>query len=98
MIGQIVEGFCSRGKALDSRKWKNATRSHPRMLPTGSAKTALLPAILGDVNAGGGGAPIERENEGEMDHFVTIEKKKGKKKRHRKRKIRTSRKLKYRGR
>ena len=45
------------------------------MLPTGSAKTALLPAILGDVNAGGGGAPIERENEGEMEHFVTIEKK-----------------------
>ena len=43
------------------------------MLPTGSAKTALLPAILGDVNAGGGGAPIERENEGEMEHFVTIE-------------------------
>ena len=46
------------------------------MLPTGSAKTALLPAILGDVNAGGGGAPIERENEGEMEHFVTIEKRK----------------------
>ena len=46
------------------------------MLPTGSAKTALLPAILGDVNAGGGGAPIERENEGEMDHFVTIENRK----------------------
>ena len=45
-------------------------------LPTGSAKTALLPAILGDVNAGGGGAPIERENEGEMEHFVTIEKRK----------------------
>ena len=44
--------------------------------PTGSAKTALLPAILGDVNAGGGGAPIERENEGEMDHFVTIENRK----------------------
>ena len=60
------------------------------MLPTGSAKTALLPAILGDVNAGGGGAPIERENEGEMDHFVVIEKKK--KKRQRKRKIRTGRK------
>ena len=36
------------------------------MLPTGNAKTALLPAILGDVDdAGGGGAPIERENEGE---------------------------------
>ena len=48
------------------------------MLPTGSAKTALLPAILGDVNAGGGGAPIERENEGEMEHFVTIEKKRKK--------------------
>ena len=46
------------------------------MLPTGSAKTALLPAILGDVNAGGGGAPIERENEGEMEHFVTIENRK----------------------
>ena len=47
------------------------------MLPTGSAKTALLPAILGDVNnAGGGGATIERENEGGMDHFMTIEKKK----------------------
>ena len=46
------------------------------MLPTGSAKTALLPAILGDVNAGGGGKPIERENEGEMDHFVTIENRK----------------------
>ena len=60
------------------------------MLPTGSAKTALLPAILGDVNAGGGGAPIERENEGEMEHFVTIENRK--KKRHRKKKIRTSRK------
>ena len=45
-------------------------------LPSGSAKTALLPAILGDVNAGGGGAPIERENEGEMDHFVTIENRK----------------------
>ena len=42
------------------------------MLPTGSAKTALLPAILGDVtNAGGGGAPIERENRG--DHFIAIE-------------------------
>ena len=60
------------------------------MLPTGSAKTALLPAILGDVNAGGGGKPIERENEGEMDHFVTTENRK--KKRQRKRKIRTSRK------
>ena len=46
------------------------------MLPTGSAKTSLLPANVGDVNAGGGGAPIERENEGEMDHFVVIEKKK----------------------
>ena len=47
------------------------------MLPTGSAKTALLPAILGDVNnAGGGGAPIERENEGGMDHFMVIEKRK----------------------
>ena len=46
------------------------------MLPTGSTKTALLPAILGDVNAGGGGAPIERENEGEMEHFVTIENRK----------------------
>ena len=45
------------------------------MLPTGSAKTAFLPAILGDVNnAGGGGAPIERENEGGMDHFIAIEK------------------------
>ena len=65
----------SRGK-LESRKWKNTTRRHPRMLPTGSAKTALLPAILGDVNAGGGGAPIERENEGEMEHFVTIENRK----------------------
>jgi hypothetical protein len=40
------------------------------MLPTGSEKTELLPAILGDVNAGGGGAPIERENEGEMDHLA----------------------------
>ena len=60
------------------------------MLPTGSAKTALLPAILGDVNAGGGGAPIERENEGGMDHFMAIENKE--KKRHRKRKIQTSRK------
>ena len=40
--------------------------------PTGSTKTALLPAILGDVNnAGGGGAPIERENGG--DHFIAIE-------------------------
>ena len=38
------------------------------MLPTGSATTVLLPAILGDVNdAGGGGAPVERENGG--DHF-----------------------------
>ena len=45
--------------------------------PTGSAKTALLPAILGDVtNAGGGGAPIERENGGGMDHFMAIENKK----------------------
>ena len=44
------------------------------MLPTGNAKTALLPAILGDVDdAGGGGAPIERENEGEKDHFMAIE-------------------------
>ena len=51
------------------------------MLPTGSAKTALLPAILGDVNAGGGGAPIERENEGEMEHFVTIENRKKKRQR-----------------
>ena len=42
------------------------------MLPTGSAKTALLPAILGDVNnAGGGGAPIERENGSGMDHFFS---------------------------
>jgi len=39
-------------------------------------KTALLPAILGDVNAGGGGAPIERENEGEMEHFIAIENRK----------------------
>ena len=47
------------------------------MLPTGSAKTALLPAILGDDNnAGGCEAPIERENEGEMEHFVTIENRK----------------------
>ena len=47
------------------------------MLPTGSAKTALLPAILGDDNnAGGGEAPIQRENEGGMDHFMAIEKKK----------------------
>ena len=39
------------------------------MLPTGSAKTALLPAILGDDNnAGGGGTPIERENEGGREH------------------------------
>ena len=39
------------------------------MLPTGNAKTALLPSILGDVNnAGGGGAPIERENEGGREH------------------------------
>jgi len=54
------------------------------MLPTGSAKTAFLPAILGDVNnAGGGGAPIERENEGGMDHFMAIENKE--KKRQRKR-------------
>ena len=59
------------------------------MLPTGSAKTALLPAILGDVtSAGGGGAPIERENEGGMDHFMDIEKRE--KKRQRKRKIRTT--------
>ena len=44
------------------------------MLPTGSAKTAFLPPILGDFNdAGGGGAPIERENEGGMDHFMAIE-------------------------
>ena len=43
-----------------------------RKEPTGSAKTALLPAILGDVNnAGGGGAPIERENGG--DHLMAIE-------------------------
>ena len=63
------------------------------MLPTGSAKTALLPAILGDVNnAGGGGAPIERENEGGMDHFMAIENKE--KKRQRKRKIQISRILK----
>jgi hypothetical protein len=45
--------------------------------PTGSTKTALLPANLGDVNnAGGGGAPIERENGGGMDHFMAIENKK----------------------
>ena len=78
------------GESARESKVENTTRRHPRMLPTGSAKTALLPAILGDVNAGGGGKPIERENEGEMDHFVTIENRK--KKRQRKRKIRTSRK------
>ena len=62
------------------------------MLPTGSATTALLPAILGDVNnAGGGGAPIERENGGGMDHFMAIEN--TEKKRQRRRKIHTSRKL-----
>ena len=62
------------------------------MLPTGSAKTVLLPAILCDVNnAGGGGAPIERENEGGMDHFMAIEN--TEKKRQRRRKIHTSRKL-----
>ena len=61
------------------------------MLPTGSAKTAFLPAILGDVNnAGGGGAPIERENEGGMDHFMAIEN--TEKKRRRKKKVHTSRK------
>ena len=60
-------------------------------IPTGSAKSAFLPAILGDVNnAGGGGAPIERENEGGMDHFMAIENKE--KKRQRKRKIQISRK------
>ena len=42
--------------------------------PTGSTKTALLPANLGDVNnACGGGAPIERENGGGMDHFMAME-------------------------
>ena len=61
------------------------------MLPTGNAKTALLPAILGDVNnPGGGGAPIECENGGGMDRFMAIEN--TEKKRLRKRKIHTSRK------
>ena len=67
---------CNGGESARESRVENTTRRHPRMLPTGSAKTALLPAILGDVNAGGGGAPIERENEGEMDHFVTIENRK----------------------
>ena len=61
------------------------------MLPTGSGKTALLPEILGDVNnAGGGGAPVERENEGGRDHVMAIENKE--KERLRKRKTQTSRK------
>jgi len=34
------------------------------MLPTGNAKTALFPAILGDE--AGRGAPIEHEHEGGM--------------------------------
>ena len=63
---------CSQWLTQDVTEF--TTRIHPRMLPTGNAKTALLPAILGDVNnAGGGGAPIERENEGGMDHFMAIE-------------------------
>ena len=44
-----------------------------------------------DVNhAGGGGAPIERESGGGMDHFMAIENEE--KKRQRKRKIHSSRK------
>ena len=66
----------SFGESARESRVENTTRRHPRMLPTGSAKTALLPAILGDVNAGGGGAPIERENEGEMEHFIAIENRK----------------------
>ena len=70
---------------------QSSTRRHPRMLPTGSANTALLPEILGDVNnAGGGGAPIERESGGGMGHFMAIEN--TEKKRQRKRKIHTRRK------
>ena len=75
------------------------------MLPTGSAKTALLPEILGDVNnAGGGGAPtvvLSREEcfcVGHVKlevttsgHFMAIEN--TEKKRQRRRKIHTSRKL-----
>ena len=80
------------GESARESRVENTTRRHPRMLPTGSAKTALLPAILGDVNAGGGGAPIERENEGEMDHFVTIENRKRNDSEKGKFKIRTSRK------
>ena len=41
-------------------------------------------------NAGGGGAPIERENEGGMDHFMAIEN--IEKKRQRRRKIYITRK------
>ena len=70
----MVVCVCSQWFTQDVTEF--TTRIHPRMLPTGNAKTALLPAILGDVNAGGGGAPIKRENEGEMEHFIAIENRK----------------------
>ena len=72
----LKEGYIKtsqeKEKVRDTRKWNNTTRRHLRVLPTESTKPARLPAILGVINdAGGGGAPIERENGG--DHLMAIE-------------------------